>query len=1370
MHSSRRFQAGLLFLALLILLMAGCSKNPQKYIANGKQYFDQGKYREAIIEFRNAIKADPNLSEAHYNLALGQIVTGQFADAYQTLLKAVQLNSDNTEAQLYLGNLLLLERKFEDARLKADLILKRNPSSLRALILLGNTYSQMVQLDGSIGEIKQGFQRDPRFLPSYIDLADRQDARRPADLIEDAYKKAAAADQNSVLPKLALANFYSVVKRSQEAEKLLQDTVAAAPKSADASNALGFFLLQNKRIGEAEAAYTRVRDAHPNEVLPKIVLADFLMGTGQTDRAMDSYRKLAADNSTKLLGLKRLVSIHLSRREFDKAGPLVNEILKVDAKDADGQLLRGQLLLMQKKTLEAMQALEVVVKAKPSSAQAHYFLGLAQVNSGNIQTGESELTMALRLDGTLTQAYLMLAQLKLNAGDAQMAATLARRALAGNANLGEARLILGNALLNTGDYEGAKNQLDEFVKQNPSNDVGHHRLGAAHMALNNPQQAEQQFEMALTANPQSFDALGSLAQLYVLQKNPQKALDRINRAIEHDPKQAKLYQILGQTYMEMKNQAKAEEAFVKAASIDPKNAAQRQVLSRFYESTGQSGKSVENMEALVKENPANMELKAQLANIYFTQKAYGKAEAIAGEILKANPKNPDGLVLRGRILLTQNKIADALTQLQAAVNLAPNSAIARYALGLAHLQSGNRKAAESEWIEGARNPGRFVAPVLALAQLKLESNNADEALRYAQQVSTIDPNNKEALLIRGSARLLKKDYGTAAIDLGNYVQANPDNAVGHQRLGAACLQNKDFPRAELQFEDALKINPAFTDALAGIASLYLQQKNPEKAIQRMNQQLGRVSGPAQAPVLRLLAELYVSQKDTSRAEEMLKKAIQADPKNPAFRTALASFYEVNGNTAKSAEVMESLVMEQPGNDSNKMQLAALYLEQKSWDKGLRVIEEVLKAKPKDVGAHILKSRLLVGQGKADAAIAAAQAAINADPKSAGARIALGQAYYAKDPKSPQVESAWTEAINVDPNYVNAYLYLSQLKLTAGDQTSAIRYGQQALRVDQNAADAHMLLGSAYAAQEDYKNAAAEYQAFLKSRPGNSTALSRLGIVYARMKNTAMAEQVLSQALKEDPNNPELLATRTNISLSQNNPAKALQVINQQIAQSPNQPRLYEIQGQIYENQKDYVKAEQSFRKVLSLDSNNLNAYSFLGRLYIKQNSTDKAIREFENALKINPKSPQIWVIIGSIYEQQNNAQKAMQSYREALKIDPGFAVAANNLAWLMGETGGNLEEAISLARLAKQKLPDAPNVSDTLGWTYYRSGAYRSAVEALKESVEKGPKNPVFHYHLGMSYFKMGDKANAKSSLAEALRLNSGFRGADEARGILAKL
>ena len=42
-------------LSIVLLLSPACSRSTEKYIAAGNEFFSQGKYNEALIEFRNAL-------------------------------------------------------------------------------------------------------------------------------------------------------------------------------------------------------------------------------------------------------------------------------------------------------------------------------------------------------------------------------------------------------------------------------------------------------------------------------------------------------------------------------------------------------------------------------------------------------------------------------------------------------------------------------------------------------------------------------------------------------------------------------------------------------------------------------------------------------------------------------------------------------------------------------------------------------------------------------------------------------------------------------------------------------------------------------------------------------------------------------------------------------------------------------------------------------------------------------------------------------------------------------------------------------------------------------------------------------------------
>jgi tetratricopeptide (TPR) repeat protein len=243
-----------------------------------------------------------------------------------------------------------------------------------------------------------------------------------------------------------------------------------------------------------------------------------------------------------------------------------------------------------------------------------------------------------------------------------------------------------------------------------------------------------------------------------------------------------------------------------------------------------------------------------------------------------------------------------------------------------------------------------------------------------------------------------------------------------------------------------------------------------------------------------------------------------------------------------------------------------------------------------------------------------------------------------------------------------------------------------------------------------------------------------------------------------------------MAFTEKQPDAALERVKRQIALVPDSPRLYEELGRVHAARKEADLAEEAYLKALKLDPRMFGTYLKLASLYAAAGKYDRALARLDEALRVNPKNLVALMVSGMVYQQKGETAKAQQAYERALAVDPRFAPAANNLAWIYSEHGGDKEKALQLAQTAKQGLPDEPSISDTLGWILYKRGVYQRALSLLKESATKMPANAEVQYHLGMTYHKLGDKAAAKQALAQALKLSSGFPGVEEAKRTLAEI
>ena len=99
-----------LILGFCALVLAACSRDPnvrkQKYVESGQKYFAKGKYREAALQFENAIQVDNSFAAAHYQLAQTYLQLRDGVHAYLETQRTLELQPDNYKAHADMVNML----------------------------------------------------------------------------------------------------------------------------------------------------------------------------------------------------------------------------------------------------------------------------------------------------------------------------------------------------------------------------------------------------------------------------------------------------------------------------------------------------------------------------------------------------------------------------------------------------------------------------------------------------------------------------------------------------------------------------------------------------------------------------------------------------------------------------------------------------------------------------------------------------------------------------------------------------------------------------------------------------------------------------------------------------------------------------------------------------------------------------------------------------------------------------------------------------------------------------------------------------------------------------------------------------------------
>jgi Flp pilus assembly protein TadD len=236
------------------------------------------------------------------------------------------------------------------------------------------------------------------------------------------------------------------------------------------------------------------------------------------------------------------------------------------------------------------------------------------------------------------------------------------------------------------------------------------------------------------------------------------------------------------------------------------------------------------------------------------------------------------------------------------------------------------------------------------------------------------------------------------------------------------------------------------------------------------------------------------------------------------------------------------------------------------------------------------------------------------------------------------------------------------------------------------------------------------------------------------------------------------------------PAKAEQRVQAQIAKSPNNGLLYGELAKIKLAEKDFNAALQDSEKSMELSPQHVDAYQTYTQSQVALGNLDPAIGTWEKWQLTHPNDGHAYEMLGTLWEAKGDAGKAKDYYKKALGVDPNDPVAANNLAYLMLETGENVDVAVTLAQTARRGMPNSPQTADTLAWTYFYKGNFVTARDLLEDALKTDPNDASMQYHLGMTYNKLADKQSAETHLKKAVSIDPNGKAGKNAAAELQKM
>jgi len=740
--------------------------------------------------------------------------------------------------------------------------------------------------------------------------------------------------------------------------------------------------------------------------------------------------------------------------------------------------------------------------------------------------------------------------------------------------------------------------------------------------------------------------------------------------------------------------------------------------------------------------------------------------AVAALSVASCSKNAQQYYEIGNRYFDRHQFREAALEYQNALQQDVRFGEAHAKLAEACMRLGDLRCALGEYVNAADLLPRNVDAQLKAGTLLYVAKRFEDARARADKVLAKDSKNLQAQLLRANATAEMNDLDGAIREIEEAIAIAPNASGTYSNLGILQERNGDPAAAEKAFRQAVEIDPQSANAHLALGNFLFKagrQADAEESFKRAHQ-----IDPKNPTAARALAAFYIASKRAAEAEPYLK-SVAENTKEPGPTLVLADYYAAMQRFPEATTLLEKLAARKDTFVEANARLAGIQYIQGKPAEAHKTIDKALARSPKSAPALLVKARFLLQEKKLDAALAGAKAAVAADPRSASAQFLVGSIYAAKQ-NTDQAIRAFNEVLKLNPRAVAAQLELSRLQMANGAPAVAVQFAEQAVTTQPGNPLARLMLVRTLMVKGDLARADVEIKALVASYPQAAPVIASQGSLQLMKNDPAGARRSFEQALKLDPNSFEAFVGLVTIDVTAKRMPDARARVEAKLARTPDDPDVLIFAARTYATGGDLARAEQMLVKALEVAPNKLQAYAILGQLYLTEKRLDEARQKFAELAVRQPKPVAAETMVGMILQMQGKNTEAQKQFEKVLMIDSRAPVAANNLAWMYVESGGNLEIALQLAQTAKAGLPDSPEVNDTLGWICYKKDLNGLALGPLQQAVEKSPKEPSYQYHIGMLYAKTGDNAKARESLEKALALNPDFDGAAEARKTLASL
>lgn len=629
-----------------------------------------------------------------------------------------------------------------------------------------------------------------------------------------------------------------------------------------------------------------------------------------------------------------------------QAKEISESLLKQKPDSFEGQLLAGQVALLEKKPKEALAWFEKALAQKPESPQALASVGIAQVSLGLESEAEQSLRKAVEKEPRLGPAWDTLYLMAMRQKRLADAEAICRLRIEKRPKDPAGRLMLANHFFRLERTKEMEAALEPFLRSDGGYANGQLIVGDFYRSIGRLADARALYEAGLK-NADQDPALRAeyrkrLASLLLLEGKREEAEKAYADVLQEAPKDPESRARRALLLLE-KDAAASLKEFQQLVKDVPANPALRYNLGLALLANRKAEDARTAFLEAARMQRNYLEPRLALAQMAMDREQWRELQQTASDILTINPRHPEGRYFRAAAYTGLGNFEEARKILLDLEKEFPNYREVQLQLAWLDLVEKRYAAAEAR-LKALYEKTRDARAINGRVELELAQNRQKEALALAQSELAKDPDNPQIRLLVARTALRTADYGLAARELIRLAERDPNWDYLYLLLGQAHQLNGDLQKAILAFQRALQLTPNSLEAALRLAYAYESAGQVAQAISAYRKALE--INPNTPIAMNNLAYLLAEHGgDLDEAQKLAQLALQRVPQQQYIADTLGWIYFKKNDLEAALQIFQNLVKKYPDEAAFRYHLGAVLLKRGQKAQARAELQAALDNKP-----------------------------------------------------------------------------------------------------------------------------------------------------------------------------------------------------------------------------------------------------------------------------------------------------------------------------------------------------------------------------------------------------------------------------------------